>query len=156
MPKTWGCAPFCLGVLVPHLAQCDLGRNRPPYQVASWSIQPFGHNRDGPKIEGVPIWGTGAGSPSNNVASAGSYLQAKFHFDPSNRLATIHRRYRQERQTRQTDKQRSNSIWQAVLQTVAQNLGRFGHLFFHWLNVKLLCFHIYRYGPILCPEKIAV
>ena len=28
----------------PHLTQCGLGRGLPLYQVASWSIQPFGHN----------------------------------------------------------------------------------------------------------------
>jgi len=30
--------------LGPHLTQCRLGRGLPPYQVAPWSIQPFGHN----------------------------------------------------------------------------------------------------------------
>ena len=30
--------------------QCRLGRGLPPYQVASSSIQSFGHNRHGPKI----------------------------------------------------------------------------------------------------------
>jgi len=30
--------------LGPHLTQCCLGRGPPPYQVVSWSIQPFGHN----------------------------------------------------------------------------------------------------------------
>jgi len=30
--------------LGPHLTQCSLGRGLPPCQVASWSIQPFGHN----------------------------------------------------------------------------------------------------------------
>ena len=34
----------CCGVLGPHLTQCGLGRGLPLYQVASWSIQPFGHN----------------------------------------------------------------------------------------------------------------
>jgi len=29
----------------------------PPYQVASWSIQAFGHNRYGPKIGGSLFWG---------------------------------------------------------------------------------------------------
>ena len=51
----------------PHLTQCGLDRCLPLYQVASWSIQPFGHNRHGPKIGGgaaVPILG-GAGSPTN-------------------------------------------------------------------------------------------
>jgi len=33
------------------------------------------------------------------VASAESYLRAKFCVDPSNRLATVHQRYRQNRQT---------------------------------------------------------
>jgi len=34
--------PLSVGDLGPHLTQCHLGI--PPYQVASWSIQPFGHN----------------------------------------------------------------------------------------------------------------
>jgi len=28
----------------PHLIQCHLGQGLPPYQVASWSMKPFGHN----------------------------------------------------------------------------------------------------------------
>jgi len=37
--------------------------------MASWSIQPFGHNRHGPKIEGAvpPFWGGGAGFPSSTM-----------------------------------------------------------------------------------------
>jgi len=36
------------------------------------------------------------------VARAEAYLHAKFHLDPSNRLVTIHQRYRQtDRQTGQ-------------------------------------------------------
>jgi len=50
------------------------------------------------------------------VAGAEAYLRAKFNIDPSNRLATIHQRYRQDRQTGQ----RSDSIGRTVLQTVAQ------------------------------------
>jgi len=50
------------------------------------------------------------------MARAEAYLHAKFHLDPSNRLATMHQRYRQDRQTGQ----RSDSIGQTVLQTVAQ------------------------------------
>jgi len=34
---------------------------------------------------------------SHNVAGAEAYLLAKFHFVPSNRLATTHQRYRQDR-----------------------------------------------------------
>jgi len=36
------------------------------------------------------------------VARAEAYLHSKFHLDPSNRLATIHQRYRQTGQTGQT------------------------------------------------------
>jgi len=52
------------------------------------------------------------------VAGAEAYLHAKFDLDPSNRLATVHQRHRQERQ----DRQRSDSIGRTVLQTVAQKL----------------------------------
>jgi len=52
----------------PHLTQSRLGWDIPPYQVASWSIQPFGCNRYGPKIGGsAPLWGRGAGSPSKTM-----------------------------------------------------------------------------------------
>ena len=36
----WMCPLFCGGELGSHLTQCRLGRGLPPYQVASWSIQP--------------------------------------------------------------------------------------------------------------------
>jgi len=32
------------GGLGPQLTQCRLGRGLPPYQVASWYVQPFGHD----------------------------------------------------------------------------------------------------------------
>jgi len=55
--------------LGPHLAQCVPDRGPPPCQVPSWSIQPFGHNRHGPKTGGsAPFWGGGAGSPSNTIS----------------------------------------------------------------------------------------
>jgi len=69
--------PFREGELCPHLKQCSIGRGLPPYQVASWSVQPFGHNRPGPKTGGsapfrrggwVPIW--------HKVAWAEAYLHA--------------------------------------------------------------------------------
>jgi len=34
-----------------HLVQCSLGRSLPTYQVASWSINPFGHYRRVPKTK---------------------------------------------------------------------------------------------------------
>ena len=49
--------------LGPHLTQCGLGRGLLPYQIASRSIQPFGHNRHGPKIGDCAPFGA-AGSPS--------------------------------------------------------------------------------------------
>jgi len=54
------------------------------------------------------------------VARAETYLLAKFHLDPFNRLATIRQRYRQDRHDRQTDRQLTDSIGRTVLQTVAQ------------------------------------
>jgi len=61
-----GSDPFWEGGLGPHLTQCRLGQGLPPYQVASGSMQPFGHNRNGPKIgEGAsPPFLQGTWSPS--------------------------------------------------------------------------------------------
>jgi len=45
-----------LGRLLCHFCggrQCRLGRGLPPYQVPSWSIQPFNHNRHGPQSGGL-------------------------------------------------------------------------------------------------------
>jgi len=70
--KTWakngeGCCAF-LGQLGPHLTCSRLGRGRPPYQVASWCIRPFGNNRHGPKIGGCyALFFGGAGSASNTM-----------------------------------------------------------------------------------------
>jgi len=58
--KLGGCAPFGGRKLRPHLTQRALGRGVPPYQVASSSIQPFGHNRHGPKNGAVLLF-RGAG-----------------------------------------------------------------------------------------------
>jgi len=48
--RNWGLSPLGERQLGPHLPQCRVGRGRglPPYQVASWSMQPFGHIRRGP------------------------------------------------------------------------------------------------------------
>jgi len=51
------------------------------------------------------------------VARSEAYLHAKFYLDPSNRLGTIHQRYRQDRTDRQTT---VRCIGRTVLQTVAQ------------------------------------
>jgi len=69
-PKRGGLlCPFLGGELGPRLTQCDLRRGLLPYQVASSSIQPFGHNRHGPKIgELCPFRGRGAESQSNTMS----------------------------------------------------------------------------------------
>jgi len=71
-----------------------------------------------PKIGGaLSLWGRVSWVPIlHNVAKAEAYLLAKFHLDPSNRLATVHQRHREYRQT---DRQ-SDSIGRTVLHTVAQ------------------------------------
>jgi len=51
------------GELGPHLTQSRLGRGLPPYQVASWFIQLFGHNRRGPKIGGCASFSLGSWVP---------------------------------------------------------------------------------------------
>jgi len=60
------CAPF-VGKLRPRLIQCGLDRGLLRYQVASSSIQPFGHNRHGPKLgwDECAFFLGRASSPSN-------------------------------------------------------------------------------------------
>ena len=61
--ENWGCAPLGRGAGF-HLTQCHLGWGLPPYQMVSWCIQPFGHNRHGPKVGGaVPIFCEGSWDP---------------------------------------------------------------------------------------------
>jgi len=66
-----GYAPFCgSGVqLGAHVTQCGLGRGLHSHQVASWSIQPFGHNRHGLKIGGgtVPSFFAGGRAKSPSI-----------------------------------------------------------------------------------------
>ena len=65
-------------------------------------MQPFGRNRYGPKIVGcAPSVEGELGPHINNLARAKAYLRAKFHLDPSNRLAVVHERDRQTGQDRQ-------------------------------------------------------
>jgi len=52
----------------------------------------------GRKLGAVPIWGE-LGPHLTQCGRAEAYLHAKFHLDPSNHLATIHQRHRQDRQT---------------------------------------------------------
>ena len=57
------------------------------------------------------------------MARAEAYLHAKFHLDPSNRLATMHERHGQ------TDRQRTDSIGRSVLQRSPKNV-------YEWICMK--------------------
>jgi len=63
---------YLWGELGPHLRQCRQGWGLPLYQLASWSILPFGHNRHEPKSGGKLLcpfpWGGRAGSPFNTMS----------------------------------------------------------------------------------------
>ena len=63
-PKRWGLLCPFRAELGPRLIQCGLGRCLLPYQVASSSIQPFGHNKRVPKLGGSGC-ALCSGSPSN-------------------------------------------------------------------------------------------
>ena len=70
---------------------------------AIWPQQIWADNWE---LTAVPLSGRGAGSPifiKHNLTRDEAYLHVKFHLDPSNRLATIHQRYKQDDQDRQTD-----------------------------------------------------
>ena len=81
----------------------------------------------GPKLGGCAPFGGELGPHPTQCCWGRAYLHAKFHLVPSNHLATVHQRHRQDRQTGQTDRQWSDSIGQTVLQTVAQQSK-------HWLT----------------------
>jgi len=72
--KLGGCVPFGRGELGSNVTQCGLGRGLASYQVASWSIQLFGHNRHGPKFGGLCPLECGAGSTSNTIAPQIQYV----------------------------------------------------------------------------------
>ena len=73
-PRIRELCPF-YGGAGPHLTQCCLRRGLPPYQVASWSIQPFGHNRHGLKIGVCALfWGAGELGPYLTQCARGQGL----------------------------------------------------------------------------------
>jgi len=116
--KVRGCwAPFLggQGELGPHLTQCRLSWSLPAYKVASWSIQPFGHNRHGPKIGGCCAPFCGAGSPSNAMWPGPRPISIPngVLIHPAVWPQYIHTADRQ-------DRQQSDSTGRTVLQTVTQ------------------------------------
>jgi len=66
MAEIGDAVPLFRGELGPYLAQCALGQGLPPYQVETWSIQPFGH-KVWAKNWGLCLWGGRTGSPSNAI-----------------------------------------------------------------------------------------
>ena len=91
----------------------------------------------------MPLLSRGLGPHQCSVAWPKTYLHAKFHLDPSNRLATIHKRYRQTDtdRTGQTgqDRQWRDSIGQTVLQTVAPKKLKPGLVSLYDLQVRNSC-----------------
>ena len=77
----------------PRLKHCGLGRGLLPYQVASSSIQPFGHDRHGSKAGWwlvCPIC-SGGGTwvfIEHKVAWAEAYLHTKCYLSPYSCLVT--------------------------------------------------------------------
>ena len=91
-PKRGGGAVPLSREMGPRLVQRGLSRCLLPYKAASSFIQPFGHNRHGPKIGWQWMCLFSGGSwvhIEHNVAWAKTYLHTKWHLDPSSRLATI-------------------------------------------------------------------
>jgi len=84
-----GCALFSGGAGSPSNTKSP-GWSLPPYQVACWCSQTFGHNRNRPKIGGrlCPLFEEGDLSPHLKVAWAEAYVHTKWHLNLSNRLAT--------------------------------------------------------------------
>ena len=63
-PRIGSCVSFLGRRVGPRLPQCGRDRGPPPCLVPSWSIQQFGHNRNGCG----PFLGRGAGSSSNTMS----------------------------------------------------------------------------------------
>ena len=91
-----------------HLAQCGQGRGLlrtkwhldPSSSLATIDMDRKLGGSDSPHTP--PSLGRGSWVPIlHNVARAETYLHAKFHLDPYNRLATIHQCHRQTGQTGQ-------------------------------------------------------
>jgi len=99
--KEGGAAVLLSRELGPRLVQCGLSRGLLPYQAASSSIQPFGHNRHGQKFGGggCAFFLGVAGSTSNTMSrrptrglppyQVASLSMQLFHLDPCSCLATI-------------------------------------------------------------------
>ena len=82
-------APFT-EELGPSLTQCGLGRGLLLYQVASSSIQPFGHMATWAENRGLcPLFGEGSWVPMQHNVRDEAYLHTNWHLDSCSRLAAI-------------------------------------------------------------------
>ena len=89
------------------------------YLHTKWHLNPSIHlvtTDMGRKLGAVPLGEGELGPHLTQCGQSRGLPSCQFHFDPSNRLATIHQRHRQTGQ----DKQRSDSIGRTVFQMVAQ------------------------------------
>ena len=68
------------------------------------------------------------------MARAEACLHAKIHLDPSNRLAVVYERLKQDRHARQ----RPDSKRRTVLQTVDQNRWEIAYAYYKTTNCKCL------------------
>jgi len=133
------CAPFYMGELGPHQTQCRLGRGRPPYQVASWSIQPLGHNRHGPKI--------GDCNPFEWPGPRPTSIPTGIVIHP-----TVSPQYTNVTD-RQTDRQRSDSIRRTVLEMV-QELTEKSLRYFTINKTTFITLHKLKAKYIHCGSRI--
>ena len=101
----------------------------------------------GRKLGAVPLWGGELGPHLTQCGQAEPYVRAKFHLDLSYRLATLHQRHRQDRQTGQ----QSDGIGRTVLQTVAQPcLHDVVGIQSHSASIKYHRLTVYSYCHVLC------
>jgi len=102
-----------------HLTQSRLGWGLAPYQVASWSMQPFDRNRYGPKI-GWGLCPFGEGELGSHLAQCGQGPRL-----PACQVSSWSvQPFGHSARTSQTgqDRQRCDSIGRTFLQTVDQKL----------------------------------
>ena len=101
-PKLGAAMPPFRGEQGSHLTQCRLGRGLPR---TKWHLNPSSRLATtdmGQKLGVVSLFGEREIGPHLKQCGPEAYLHTKFILESSNRLATIHQRYRQ---TDRTDRQ---------------------------------------------------
>ena len=122
MGRKWGggllCPPFLRGSWVPvqqNVAQADV------YLCTKWHLSPSSRlaTTDMGREFGVPLLGRGAGSPSNTMCLKPTRMPSFILIHPTTNVSDRSDK-QTDRQDRETDIERSDSIGRTVLQTVAQ------------------------------------